>query len=471
MALTTLRFPVLPTLILGALAMGVAPAHAQQEEVRALAAEPPPAALRALAAEPPPAAQTPPDTLQAMLNELRARLDSLEAVLAELAEEQDLTTWANRFRARQTGRLRMERAPGAAARDLEALRAAARARVPDPPAADTAQQPSVLRSRNLAALNPEISVTGDVRLTARQPGPQEGNVELREFQFSVQSALDPYSTAKVFFSLEEGEVGLEEAYATWTGLPGAMRMELGRFRQQLGELNRWHLHALPESEYPLVLHEYFGEEGLVGNGIGLYTTVPFHGPGRSVHEIFGQATMGSNEVLFAEGDRPSFLLHLNNFWQINPATYFQLGGTGLWGRNPGEDLESSVYGANARVTWTPPGRGLYRSFTARAEAYGARQAFGGEGERRWGGFLSGTFKTSMRTYLGARVDWVEPLVGPRDPLWAIVPNVTVWQSEWVFLRAEWQHMSLPSLEGTRSRENFFAVQVVWSLGPHKHETY
>jgi hypothetical protein len=442
----------LSALTLGALAAGASGAEAQSGQT------------------PPAAVQTPPDSLLEALTRLRARLDSLEAALEELAEEQDLPAWANRFRTRQATRGGAERGPGAAARELEALRAAARARVPDQPA-DSTQQPSVMRSRNLSALNPEISVTGDVRLNGRRPGPQENSVDLREFQFSVQSALDPYSTAKVFFSLEDGEVGLEEAYATWTGLPGAMRLELGRFRQQAGELNRWHLHALPESEYPLVLHEYFGEDGLVGNGVGLYTTVPFHGPGRSVHEVFGQATVGSNEVIFADGNRPSFLVHLNNFWQVNTETYFQLGGTGLWGRNPGEDLEASVIGADARVTWRPEGRSMYRSFTARAEAFGARQAFDGEGERRWGGYASATFQTSMRLYLGARLDWVEPLTGPRDALWAIVPHVTVWQTEWVFIRGEWQHLSRPSIDGNRSSENLFAVQVVWSLGPHKHETY
>jgi hypothetical protein len=203
----------LSALTLGALAAGASGAEAQSGQT------------------PPAAVQTPPDSLLEALTRLRARLDSLEAALEELAEEQDLPAWANRFRTRQATRGGAERGPGAAARELEALRAAARARVPDQPA-DSTQQPSVMRSRNLSALNPEISVTGDVRLNGREPGPQENNVELREFQFSVQSALDPYSTAKVFFSLEDGEVGLEEAYATWTGLPGAMRMELGRFRQQ-----------------------------------------------------------------------------------------------------------------------------------------------------------------------------------------------------------------------------------------------
>ena len=185
------NLPLLIALAFGGLAPGALPAHAQQEQVRIVTVE-----------APPPTAS---DTLQALVAQLLARVDSLEAVLAELAEEQDLAAWAGRFRARQAGRPRPERDPGAAARELEALRAAARARAPPQPV-DTTAQRSVLRSLDLSALNPEISVTGDVRMTARQPGPQEGSVDLREFQVSIQSALDPYSTSKLFFSLEEGEV-------------------------------------------------------------------------------------------------------------------------------------------------------------------------------------------------------------------------------------------------------------------------
>src|SRR5947199_3300852 len=43
------------------------------------------------------------------------------------------------------------------------------------------------------------------------------------------------------------EVNVEEGYAYWTGLPGKIRLDVGKFRQQFGELNRWHLHAVPET--------------------------------------------------------------------------------------------------------------------------------------------------------------------------------------------------------------------------------
>src|SRR2546421_5445169 len=37
------------------------------------------------------------------------------------------------------------------------------------------------------------------------------------------------------------------------------RSDVGKFRQQFGELNRWHLHAVPETEYPLALTSYLGD--------------------------------------------------------------------------------------------------------------------------------------------------------------------------------------------------------------------
>jgi hypothetical protein len=76
---------------------------------------------------------------------------------------------------------------------------------------------------------------------------------------------------------------------------------------------------------------------------------------------------------------------------------------------------------------------------------------------------------SQRLYLGGRLDWVEPLAGG-PAIWAVVPGITWWQSEWVYFHAEWQHQSTPDLLG-RLATNRLVLQTVWSIGPHKHEGY
>jgi hypothetical protein len=354
--------------------------------------------------------------------------------------------------------------------ELAALRAAARAVAPEQ-TRDTMPEQHVLRSRSLNRLNPEISVTGDLRVNAKRPGPQENNIDIREFAFGFQSALDPYSNAKVFFSFGETGVDIEEAYAYWTGIPGGLRLDIGRFRQQAGELNRWHLHAMPETEYPLVVTEYFGPDGLRGDGLGLYWIAPVISPGGGVHELWGEATLARNEVLFEHSDRLSFLVHSNNFWQFTRSTYFQIGMTGIYGENPSADLETGVLGVDLRLTWRPPETALYRSFTVRGEGFTVRKRIAGVGEPRYGGYVGATYQASRRVHLGGRFDYVETLDGIDEHKWAIVPQITWWQSEWVFLRAEWQHLSSPAIGPDRDASDLFVIQVVWSIGPHKHWNY
>ena len=390
------------------------------------------------------------DSVLTELRQLRERVDSLEAEL-------------NRTRG----------APGREEElsELDAIRAAARA------AADSAQparagepEAFVDRSRNLNRLNPEISVTGDVRALVVSPGPQADNIDLREFEFSFQSALDPFASTKIFLSFEDGEIDLEEAYAYWTGLPGNLRLDFGRMRQQIGELNRWHQHALPETEYPLVISTYFGEEGLIGNGVGLYWLAPTSG-NFSTHEFWAQVTLGENEVLFEDSDRLSILGHLNNFFQLNRSTFFQLGGTALYGKNPSRSVETSVFGGDFRITWQPPDRAMRRSFTLRGEGYAVRKRVLGFGDTRLGGFVSAQYQLGRQLFAGLRYDVVEPLFGPEDPERILVPHLQWWQSEWVYLKAEWQHRSTPANLGLRETDDRFVLQVVWAIGPHKHETY
>ncbi len=390
------------------------------------------------------------DSLELEVRALRASLDSLRQVLARLVRQgQDTTEVAD---------------------ELAALRAAARAAAPEQPA-DTSVDQSVIRSRSLNRLNPEISVTADVRFNANRPGPQRDNVDVRVISLSLQSDLDPYAYTKIFIGFSGQRVGIGEAYAYWTGGPGGLRVGVGRFRQRAGELNRWHLHALPESEWPLVITEYFGNVGLVGDGLNLYWITPFTTIGGGVHELWGQLTVGRNDRLFDQGNRPAILGHLNNFWQISRPTFFQFGLTGVYGENPDSGIETTVLGADLRLTWSPLERIMYRSFTVRSEVFAVRQKVFGSGDLRWGGYVGVDYQTSRQLHIGGRVDYVEPLGALETQIWQSVLRATWWQSPWVYLRAEWQHLSRQVPSGGWDNSDRFVLQVVWSIGPHKHERY
>lgn len=387
------------------------------------------------------------DSLAVEVRALRLRLDSLRAALAARAGV-PITP------------------PAPSDTDLASLRAAAAATVgrDTTQTADTSSARRFIgRERNQAQLNPEIGATGDVRVYATTRGVQQNNFDAREFEVGFQSALDPYSHTKIFLSFESDKISVEEGYAYWIGLPGHVRLDVGKYRQQFGELNRWHLHAVPETEYPLVVTSYLGGDGLAGTGLSLYHA--FGGLG--THELTLQVTKSESDAeLFGGSGRPSYLVHLLNFWQVSRSTYVQIGASGLYGTNPSTALRTTVGGIDLRLTWRPPARGLYREWTLRGEVLALRKQVAGFGPRRVGGYVSSTYKLGQRWIVGVRYDDVADTTAGVI-IRQIIPTLTLWESEWVFLRAQYQWQKIQGLNST----NQFALQAVWAIGPHKHETY
>src|SRR2546422_10630796 len=148
------------------------------------------AGARPLAAQQPTARQV--DSLAAEIRALKVRLDSVRAALAGAGRQARVAAPAKDTTATD---------------ELAALRSAARAAAGR---SDTAAKPDTTpnrfigRERNQAQLNPEISVTGDVRAYGQQPGIQRDNFDAREFEEGFKSALDVYSHTKIFVSLENG---------------------------------------------------------------------------------------------------------------------------------------------------------------------------------------------------------------------------------------------------------------------------
>ena len=386
----------------------------------------------------------------------RRALDSLAAVVRTLSARIDS--------------LQRSRAGGdtTVVDELAALRAAAAAAARDTSGA----VPPPQARRGLNALNPEISATGVVQAHGRRPGPQVDPFAAREFEVAFQSALDPFSTAKVFISMEDGEVSLEEGYAYFTSLPAHLRLDVGQFRQQVGELNRWHLHALPEDEYPLVLRRFAGEEGLAASGVSLYWPLPFSGSA-GTYELTVQATTGENEVLFAGGRRPSINAQLSGFWQFTRSTYAQVSVSGLRGTNADTSLTTTLGVAAARVSWRPPQQAQSRDLTIRGELWALKRRFDLPApdafrDTRLGGFVSGTWRLNRQWIAGVRGDRVQnPEPGPRQHEWALTPSLTYWQSEFVYLRGLYERAS----DYDKSISNRFSLQVVFAMGPHKHEIF
>jgi len=414
------------------------------------------------------------DSLRGEIEVLRARLDSLADAVGrgqaapEVRDQEEETTDA-----------------------LARLRAAAEAAAGDAARDTTIQaqgtQEFVGRARSLQALNPEISLNGDLYGSIHSDNPGSENFIPREFEFSFISALDPFTRAKVFLAVEqdggrievfpgtldeeggEAAVGVEEGYVEWVALPGGVGLKVGRFFQQFGQLNRWHSHALQFQSRSLPHLAFIGEGSLAQDGASAHWLLPTGGSG--AYEATLEVTRSRNEILFGESHRLSYLGHMNAFWQLSASTDLDLGVSALFGHheNSAGRYSQRLFGAEWSFNWAPPERALYRGVVVRGGVMlsdpGAVPGLA-EPDPALGVWSLAEVKLSRQWIAGGRYEWVENPQDPTESAWLTSAALTYWQSEYVRLRAEYDILGNPG-----KTTGQFTLRITFAMGPHKHETY
>ena len=438
------------------------------------------------------------DSLAAVLHRLTARIDSLES--GHCPDTTSLALPAPSGNARTDSLLAVTAELDRRLRALRDQRCAAAAPAPAPAQADTTDELAALRAaaaeaaggaaaarwhtgryqaapppapepqapRNASALNPEISATGDIRLVARE-GRQRDNGVAREFEVALQSALDPVLQHQDLPDASRTRRwASRRATSTGPGCPGRLRVDVGKFRQQVGDLNRWHLHALPETEYPLVYQRFLAPEGLTGVGLSLYTALPVSLAG-GTHEVWVQGTTAESDPLLRRRPRAQRCCSgCRTSGSSAAAPTPSSASPALGGNDDDGDLRSRLAGLDFRLTYRPPEAGTRREITFRAEGYRLHATEAGTTTNRYGTFLD--LQRQAHPALGLRrpaTTRSRRPAGPDDTEWRMTPSLTWWQSEFVYLRLEGEHRH-SDLEGT---QNLLTLQAVWAMGPHKHETY
>jgi len=162
-------------------------------------------------------------------------------------------------------------------------------------------------------------------------------------------------------------VHIEEAYLTALSLPYGLQARAGRIREQFGKTNPIHLHALPWFDYPLVTKNYFGPEGLMGDGAEISWLAPTENYLELVYEIFNN----SNESSFAGEEYDDFvhLVHVKNLFDFSDTTTLELGGTVATAPNDGGHGGSRTWleGIDLTLKWRPLEEGLYKGLAWQSE--------------------------------------------------------------------------------------------------------
>ena len=279
--------------------------------------------------------------------------------------------------------------------------------------------------RSLQAINPEISVTGDMY------GLYVGNEDhftdelrsgahFRVIGLHLQSNLDPFSLAKVALEFTPKGFELGEAYMTLTKVLPGISLTMGKFRQQFGVVNRWHAHSLDQFDFPLALTTILGEEGLNQTGLSIDWLMPaFAGDANS---LIIQITNGQNEHLFSGEffSFPAVLAHFKSYYDITQNTYLEFGLSGMYGRNDingyidGEKhteprRDTYVAGLDLTLLWQPVNKALYHSFIWRSELYYADKTLpANETITAWGGYSYLEYQWNIRWQMGFRFDYTQP---------------------------------------------------------------
>jgi hypothetical protein len=171
--------------------------------------------------------------------------------------------------------------------------------------------------------------------------------------------------------------------------------------------------------------------------------------------------------MFGESVDPSYLAHVNAFWELSPSTYLEMSASGLTGTFQEEEAEftNRFLHLESGLSWRPPGQSRYREVNLRG-AVMWRSPDLDQADAAMGAFASAETRLNRSWLTGLRYDYVEDPSDPDVSAWLLAPTLTWWQSEFVRVRAEYDF-----LRGDVDSFGQFVLQFTFAMGPHKHESY
>ncbi len=341
------------------------------------------------------------------------------------------------------------------------------------------------------AFNPRITVFGDFLAAYRSPKElnDEGNevgsrLALREIEVDLRADIDPYAKGVLILALEEHdpnefEIGVEEGYLTFHRLGGAeqhgLQAKLGRFRLGFGQLNKLHLHDLPQYDYPLVVQEFLGEEGAVGNGINLSWAIP--NPMEADLQLDIELINAELETIFPDGPRRNIggLARLKWFKDLSPTMFFELGASHMYGRGGAEGTRANLTGIDFLYRWRPEKNSQDRSLVFQTEAFALHRSSRDEDSGAgfdvdsFGAYAYLQYQFARRWYAGVRGDWTEPVDPDSGDKYGASAYLSFYTSEFLRIRFGVQRTWDRSLDDEEVDTAF--IQFSWVFGSHPVEPY
>jgi hypothetical protein len=408
-------------------------------------------------------AQQPATNIEDRVKQLEQRLDTLNQQMSAIRQELDA--------------LKGTAAP-AAAEDLTKVDVAAA-----PPAAQTTPEatPSLTDVQTVnnvpnpglaKVFNPDTSVIGNFLGKVGQPNPFEFGpddirqpMNLDEAEVAFQAWVDPYAKANVFLSITKGGIDVEEGYAQFVTLPYDLTAKAGKFKALFGKDNTWHAHVRPWIDQPLVIHNFFGDEGFNDDGISVSKSIT--NPWNTFIEATGEVFEGRVANVFDRRGLNDLVYnaHLKAFRDISENNNIEVGTS--YARGTLNDVHNQFAALDVTYRWKPPQRGLYNSFIGRVEAIANKR---GDADRTLKGFYaSADYQLTRRLFTGVRIDAANRFVAGATPMdRGVSATLTFWPSEFSQLRGQLRRMRYGDV-GKSVTE--LLLQLQFSIGAHGAHTF
>ncbi len=311
--------------------------------------------------------------------------------------------------------------------------------------------------------NPQMSMVADFRANATGSKDEPKRALFREAEIGLAADVDPFLKAEAYFSFanDNGKTSaeVEEAFGLYSKFARNMQLKVGKIAAAIGRMNRSHVDQLYFLDYPLVVRDLFGDEGLRAGGASL----AYRFPGDRFNEFTVEGMEPDDGPLFKGGStqRPTFVAHYRSFFDFTEDLSGQLGFSYVNG--PNISHRAQVYGADYTMKWTPGTKG--QSATFETEGYWSNTGAPGA-KTTFGAFAALTYELFPRWFLTGKLDYSE-IPGTTSLQRAASLGITFKLTEFEHWRVEFQHLT-SNFAPIRNSLNF---QFQFAIGAHPAHKY
>ncbi|MHB0970299.1 MAG: type IV pilus assembly protein FimV [Thermoanaerobaculia bacterium] len=396
--------------------------------------------------------------------EMKARLDRLQAQIDALVRE------AAALRAELDGT--PSTADAAPADDLLTVEPVAMAEPatqsaePELPSEVVANVPAPAGN----VFNPDVSAIGQFFGHAGTDNPFEprDTAALDEVEISLQAFVDPYARGKFFVAITPEGAEIEEGFAEFIALPWDVTAKAGKMKASFGKANTWHSHVRPWIDQPLVLKQFFGDEGLADSGVSVTKILPNH---FAYVDATAEVFSGNVEGVFERQQQNDLFYngHLKLFRDLSENSNLEIGTSYAIGTAESEDEidagHSRFAGIDVTYRWKPLRTALRRGVVARMELM--QNDRDDQDDDALGLYTSLDYQFARRWVAGVRYDLADRPFDPASTDRALSLGLTFRPSEFSQLRAQFRRSEY---EGGLDA-NEVLLQLQFSIGAHGAHTF